>query len=65
VEVRSAGEWIPVDPTFGQPVADATHIALGRGAQVDAVGLLGALKVKSVEVARPGRASAAAKGRSP
>jgi hypothetical protein len=34
VEVRSAGEWIAVDPTFGQPVADATHIALGRGTQV-------------------------------
>ena len=50
VEVRSGGEWIAVDPTFGQAVADATHIALGRGTQVDAVGLLGALKVKSVDV---------------
>lgn len=53
VEVRSAGEWIAIDPTFGQPVADATHIALGRGTQVDAVGLLGALAVKSVTVSRP------------
>jgi Transglutaminase-like superfamily len=49
-EVRSAGEWIPIDPTFGQPVADATHVALGEGAQVDTVGLLGALKVVGVEV---------------
>lgn len=49
-EVRSAGEWIAVDPIFGQPVADATHIALGRGAQEDAVGLLGALVVQGVEV---------------
>jgi hypothetical protein len=53
VEVRSAGEWIAMDPTFGQPVADATHVALGVGTQVDTVGLLGALKVLAVEV-KPG-----------
>jgi hypothetical protein len=53
-EVLSGGEWIPVDPTFGQPVADATHLALGTGSQVDTIGLLGALKVESVEV-RPER----------
>jgi transglutaminase-like putative cysteine protease len=49
VEVRSGGEWIAMDPTFGQPVADATHLALGGGSQVDTVGLLGALKVVGVE----------------
>jgi len=49
-EVLSAGEWIAIDPTFGQPVADATHIALGSGSQEDSVGLLGALKVEGVEV---------------
>jgi transglutaminase-like putative cysteine protease len=49
-EVRSASEWIALDPTFGQPVADATHIALGTGTQVDTVGLLGALKVVGVEL---------------
>jgi len=49
-EVLSAGEWIALDPTFGQPVADATHIALGLGTQVDTVGLLGALKVEGVDV---------------
>ncbi len=48
-EVRSGSEWIAVDPTFGQPVADATHIALGRGTQADSVGLLGALKVVKAE----------------
>jgi transglutaminase-like putative cysteine protease len=55
-EVRSAGEWIAMDPTFGQPVADATHIALGTtygvragGEHVDTIGLLGALKVVGVE----------------
>lgn len=50
-EVRSGDEWIAVDPTFDQPVADATHIVLGRGTQVDTVGLLGALQVVSAEVA--------------
>lgn len=49
-EIRSAGEWIPLDPTFGQPLADATHLALGTGTQVDTVGLLGTLKVVGVEV---------------
>jgi hypothetical protein len=46
-EVRSGSEWISMDPTFGQPVADATHILLGRGSQVDTVGLLGSLRVLS------------------
>ncbi len=44
-EVKDGDDWIAVDPTFDQPVADATHIALGRGTQVDSVGLLGALAV--------------------
>jgi len=61
VEVRSAGEWIAVDPTFGQPVADATHVLLGRGLQQDAVGLLGTLAVKSVDVSRPAAAPTGAK----
>jgi transglutaminase-like putative cysteine protease len=52
-EIRSAGEWIPLDPTFGQPVADATHVALGAGTQVDTVGLLGTLKVLAVDVREP------------
>lgn len=25
------GDWIEMDPTFGQPVADATHLALAEG----------------------------------
>ncbi len=49
VEVRSGDEWIAVDPTFDQPVADPTHIVLGRGTQVDTVGLLGVLQVLGVE----------------
>jgi transglutaminase-like putative cysteine protease len=49
VEVRSGEEWIALDPTFGQEVADATHLALGRSAQVDAVALLGALQVVAAD----------------
>lgn len=52
-EVRAGGEWIPLDPTFGQPVADATHVALGGGERPDGVGLLGGLRVLSVEVLAP------------
>jgi transglutaminase-like putative cysteine protease len=48
-EVKSGDEWIAVDPTFDEPVADATHVTLGRGTQVDAVGLLGALSVAKAE----------------
>ncbi len=48
-EVKSGDEWISVDPTFGEVVADATHIALGRGTQADSVGLLGALQVVEAE----------------
>jgi transglutaminase-like putative cysteine protease len=44
-EVKAGDDWIAVDPTFDQPVADATHIVLGKGTQVDSVGLLGALAV--------------------
>jgi transglutaminase-like putative cysteine protease len=49
-EVLSGGEWIALDPTLGQPVADATHLALGSGGEVDTAGLLGALRVVTVEV---------------
>jgi transglutaminase-like putative cysteine protease len=50
-EVRSGGEWIAMDPTLGQDVADATHLALGRGTQVDTVGLLGELRVLAADPA--------------
>ena len=52
VEVKSGAEWIALDPTFDQPVADPSHVVLGRGTQVDTVGLLGALQVVSAH-ARP------------
>ena len=59
-EVKVGGEWVDIDPTFGQPVADATHVQLGQGTQVDTVGLLGALKVTAVDV-REGEPAARAR----
>jgi transglutaminase-like putative cysteine protease len=52
-EVKVGEDWIPVDPTFGQDVADATHIALGRGTRQDAIALVGALKVTRADARRP------------
>ncbi len=52
-EVKVGAEWIAMDPTFDQDVADATHIALARGAKVDAALLLGALRVTRAEPRAP------------
>jgi transglutaminase-like putative cysteine protease len=52
-EVKVGDEWIAVDPTFGQDVADATHIALGRGTRQDAIALVGALKVTRADPKPP------------
>lgn len=47
-ESRIHDQWVPVDPTFGQVVADATHIKLLEGEGPDQlaplVGLMGRLK---------------------
>ena len=39
------GEWTQLDPTFNQPVADATHFALGEEANAEITMLIGQLKV--------------------
>jgi len=52
-EVKVGDEWIALDPTFGQDVADATHVALGRGTRQDAISLVGALKVTRADARRP------------
>jgi len=47
------GEWVPVDPTLGQPVADATHLRLltgGLQSWFRLVPFLGQMQVKVVEV---------------
>jgi len=46
------GEWVSMDPTFGQPVADATHIILAQGsmdAQYVVNGVLGRLHIEERE----------------
>ena len=45
-------EWIPVDPTFGQVPADATHIKLVEGdldRQVEILGVIGRLELELIE----------------
>jgi transglutaminase-like putative cysteine protease len=47
-EVKIAGKWVAVDPTWDQPIADATHLKLAAGdpaEQARIVMLLGRLKV--------------------
>jgi hypothetical protein len=53
-EVEVGGRWISVDPTWNQPISDATHIKLADGSpaqQAKIVMLLGQLKVHRVETA--------------
>ena len=48
VEVALDGRWWPVDPTWNQPMVDATHLKLGE--DLGAVGrALGALELEVVE----------------
>jgi len=52
-EVYAAGNWYTVDPTWGQAIADGTHIKLAEGGpaqQARIVMLLGRLRVVSLEV---------------
>ncbi len=47
------GQWVAVDPTFGQFPADATHVKLVEGGldrQVELVGVIGSLSAEVVEV---------------
>ena len=61
VEIK-AGDWVAIDPTFGQDVADATHVQLGRGDQTDAVALMGQLKIHVASVITPTAQHNTAKG---
>jgi len=42
------GEWIQMDPTFGQDIADAGHFAVGEEGNAEIVPLIGQLKVEAV-----------------
>ncbi len=53
VHLGGTNPWVPVDPTFGQFPADATHIKLVEGdldRQVEILGLMGRIGVEVVEV---------------
>ena len=52
-EGRGAGLWLPVDPTFNQFPADATHIRLARGGldkQAAIVPLIGRVKITILDM---------------
>lgn len=44
------GRWLPIDPTFGQQVADATHIKLLEGSYESTVGLMRVIGKLTVRV---------------
>lgn len=44
-EVWIGKEWISIDPTFDEPVADATHLALGEEGRADSAALIGQLAI--------------------
>jgi hypothetical protein len=53
VHLGGSDPWVPVDPTFGQFPADATHIKLVEGdldRQVEILGLMGQIQLDVVEV---------------
>ncbi|MCB9764652.1 MAG: transglutaminase domain-containing protein [Alphaproteobacteria bacterium] len=53
VRLGADGEWVPVDPTFGQFPADATHVKLVEGdldRQIEIMGVMGRLGFELVEV---------------
>jgi transglutaminase-like putative cysteine protease len=52
-EGNGRGLWLPVDPTFNQFPADATHVRLARGGldrQASIVPLIGRLKMSIVDL---------------
>ncbi|MCP4868778.1 MAG: transglutaminase domain-containing protein [Proteobacteria bacterium] len=51
-EVWLGGLWVPIDPTFGQFPADATHVAMVHGPldrQMEIMGVVGRLELKVVD----------------
>jgi transglutaminase-like putative cysteine protease len=42
------GEWVQLDPTFGQDIADATHFGVGEEARAEITPLIGSLQVVEV-----------------
>ena len=42
------GEWVHLDPTWGQSVADATHFAVGEETSAEIAPLIGELQITDV-----------------
>ena len=68
-EGRGRGLWLPVDPTFNQFPADATHLRFARGGleqQAAILPLIGRLEIDVLELElTPGAASPVTVGRKP
>ncbi len=65
---RGRGVWLPVDPTFNQFPADATHVRLARGGldrQATILPLIGRLKMTVVDVELAPTARTIVVGRQP
>jgi hypothetical protein len=45
-EVALDGRWVQVDPSWGEPLANATHLTLGVGDDNDWIAALGALTIR-------------------
>ena len=45
-EVALDGHWVQVDPTFGEPVADPTHIKLSCGQGVSWQHMIGSIAIE-------------------
>ncbi|MHC4779991.1 MAG: transglutaminase-like domain-containing protein [Planctomycetota bacterium] len=49
-EVVLDGKWVPVDPTWGEVLADATHVSFGDQGGTEFFALLGGLRFKVISV---------------
>ena len=52
-EVWVEGRWVPIDPTLGQPIADATHVALTEAEDEGLIALgqfIGKLRVSVLDI---------------
>lgn len=50
VSVWTGSEWVDMDPTFNQTIADATHLALGEEGSAEITPLIGQIAVTAVRV---------------
>ena len=51
-EVDLGGRWVQVDPSWGEPLANATHLTLGVDGDFEVVGVMASLSISAPERAR-------------